>query len=1181
MDPTAHSIPLDTSSQTPDPPRGTTRKKPPLEPPSLPTSAFSFKDATMDLILEDLSSRFILNLPDNELASVERVCFQVEQAHWYYEDFIRPENHALPTMALRIFSAKLFAACPLLQRWSHRHEEAFDDFLKYKTSVPVCGGILLNSTWDKCVLVKGYKSGSPWGFPRGKINENEPLHECAAREVLEETGYNCRDQIREDISITLLGKDHQLVSLYLVPGVPEDYPFLTRTRKEISKIEWFSLNKLPGYGFADDDDGRYPSHKGTSQNDKTIRTWGISPFLKQLKNRLFHFQVAFGYVPPNLAPHELRDYKRIQKQAARSVTHQHGHRTKQATPIVQREELAVGDSAAGDSESTGAEGDEEPELDTDYDHEPANGGKDVGVPHHHKDTSRQGASAIDALFKKTGASALYNTDGYSSPDVAGQPAAARKATKAPKRKSSRTRISSSHVVVGEQQPPTVNATDPSDDKERAHLTNLLQSLAISSGAIGMASGSGLPTPAESPVVVTHKATVPVTLRNGVSAQGMEMTHTNGTASESPVDPHPSQTTKPMFEFISPFDALSPVVAKKIKEPAKAPITILRRQSVHTSTSASSSSLVHPATLRSSSGMSASTPGTAGTSGSEDRPSISGSENMGDISSFSADEMFETTGRHSVASDLTHHPLPEAPSTMNFGLSSSSSMMARGASNITATQLRMGSPENMSTMTPRARLGSFAPSYTNGERPPAPLHSSVVTRSTSLASNGPTSSAQHMALLDMVATEAEVIALSTCPTPQGLQGGVMLPPVNEGSHWNDANGAGVVVGSSISTAAPARDMLRGDVGGRSTYQSGMTGPPPLPLPGGYPINGDFYPPYPNNQQSANFGTQPFPPQQFQHPHPPYPQSHRPALPPHLHHPHPLLHPHHNIRIPSASPTPHRLPSQPTPSAQSDNYDTSNPVVSNMNGTTPHPNVLYNTSDITMSQPRKLMASNPPPNHLSTVGSRMMETMHGSGAGLAPIPPPNNLSNVGSRMMEVMHGPGAGQALNPVQPRIPASFVNGNPPNQGRPAPGIVSPILSRLPRPLSGVGFNNPYPVNGGPNFSEQVNLPPAQVSSPYLGLQSSVPPPDPSSFVVQKSQTDRAELLNFLRSTSMQTPEKNVTSPLNADSRASGSSLVSSATRAAKRPSMVFESGLVPANVQYRALAKAAFSGGQASPPNP
>ncbi|ELU41728.1 DCP2 domain-containing protein [Rhizoctonia solani AG-1 IA] len=55
-----------------------TSSDPPL--PGLVFGSFSFKDATIDDVWEDLSSRFILNVPDEELETVERICFQVEQA---------------------------------------------------------------------------------------------------------------------------------------------------------------------------------------------------------------------------------------------------------------------------------------------------------------------------------------------------------------------------------------------------------------------------------------------------------------------------------------------------------------------------------------------------------------------------------------------------------------------------------------------------------------------------------------------------------------------------------------------------------------------------------------------------------------------------------------------------------------------------------------------------------------------------------------------------------------------------------------------------------------------------------------------------------------------------------------------------------------------------------------------
>jgi mRNA-decapping enzyme subunit 2 len=81
--------------------------------------------------------------------------------------------------------------------------------------------------------VKGWKSSASWSFPRGKINADEPEHECAARETLEETGYDVSDKIIMDAVIRVTVKE-QHTTLFVVPNIPEDTPFATRTRKEIS-----------------------------------------------------------------------------------------------------------------------------------------------------------------------------------------------------------------------------------------------------------------------------------------------------------------------------------------------------------------------------------------------------------------------------------------------------------------------------------------------------------------------------------------------------------------------------------------------------------------------------------------------------------------------------------------------------------------------------------------------------------------------------------------------------------------------------------------------------------------------------------------------------------------------------------------------------------------------------------
>ncbi|THV04962.1 DCP2-domain-containing protein [Dendrothele bispora CBS 962.96] len=207
-----------------------------------PQHEFEYK--TQEDVLEDLSSRFILNLPEEELASLERISFQIEQAHWFYEDFIREQNPKFPSLPLKKFSAMLFEQCPMLNHFKADHDQAFHNFMLYKTRVPVCGAIMLNESWEKCLLVKGWKSSSGWGFPKGKINEDEPTSSCAVREVLEETGYNLAGQINSADVIEMVIKEQRIV-LYIVPGVPEEFPFKTKTRKEISKIEWFRLVDLP------------------------------------------------------------------------------------------------------------------------------------------------------------------------------------------------------------------------------------------------------------------------------------------------------------------------------------------------------------------------------------------------------------------------------------------------------------------------------------------------------------------------------------------------------------------------------------------------------------------------------------------------------------------------------------------------------------------------------------------------------------------------------------------------------------------------------------------------------------------------------------------------------------------------------------------------------------------------
>lgn len=189
--------------------------------------------------LDDLCVRFVTNLPQEELQSVARICFQVEEAQWFYEDFIRPIDPSLPSLNLREFCLRIFQHCPLLSAFSdEQHLAAYSEFLAYKTRVPVRGAIMLNESMDSAVLVKGWKKGANWSFPRGKINKEEKDLDCAIREVYEETGYDIKEAglVKDENNVKYIDMTmrEQHMRLFVFRGVPMDTHFEPRTRKEIS-----------------------------------------------------------------------------------------------------------------------------------------------------------------------------------------------------------------------------------------------------------------------------------------------------------------------------------------------------------------------------------------------------------------------------------------------------------------------------------------------------------------------------------------------------------------------------------------------------------------------------------------------------------------------------------------------------------------------------------------------------------------------------------------------------------------------------------------------------------------------------------------------------------------------------------------------------------------------------------
>lgn len=142
---------------------------------------------------------------------------------------------------------------------------------------------MLNEAMDEVVLVKGWKKSANWSFPRGKINKDENDLDCAVREVYEETGFDIRAaglvQDEKDMKYIEVTMREQHMRLYVFRGVPRDTAFEPKTRKEISKIEWYKLTDLPTLKKNRQQDG-----SGTDQPPLAAnKFYMVAPFLNPLK----------------------------------------------------------------------------------------------------------------------------------------------------------------------------------------------------------------------------------------------------------------------------------------------------------------------------------------------------------------------------------------------------------------------------------------------------------------------------------------------------------------------------------------------------------------------------------------------------------------------------------------------------------------------------------------------------------------------------------------------------------------------------------------------------------------------------------------------------------------------------------------------------------------------------------
>ncbi|KAI5184348.1 mRNA-decapping enzyme subunit 2 [Nematocida homosporus] len=192
-------------------------------------------------VLDDLAGRFLMHLPACEEKNAERFLFQVEEAHWFYEDYYR-RKYNFPYLNLKEFFILLMGHSQYLKTPGELEDE-FKKFLKYKKAVPVFGALIFNGPMTKILMVRGFGPRKTFTFPRGKICKSENEIDCAIREVYEEVGFDISDKIIRGLSLNMHTKLRDS-KLFVILNVPESTKFVTQTRNEIKEIKWINLSLI-------------------------------------------------------------------------------------------------------------------------------------------------------------------------------------------------------------------------------------------------------------------------------------------------------------------------------------------------------------------------------------------------------------------------------------------------------------------------------------------------------------------------------------------------------------------------------------------------------------------------------------------------------------------------------------------------------------------------------------------------------------------------------------------------------------------------------------------------------------------------------------------------------------------------------------------------------------------------
>lgn len=101
------------------------------------------------------------------------------------------------------------------------------------------------------LLIK-HEKNNKWGFPKGHLELNESIEECAVRETWEETGVVARLLFELPPVVTTNKQEYKTVYAFLAKQLNPQHGLKPR-EGEIQEAQWFAMENLPSvHGYQKD-----------------------------------------------------------------------------------------------------------------------------------------------------------------------------------------------------------------------------------------------------------------------------------------------------------------------------------------------------------------------------------------------------------------------------------------------------------------------------------------------------------------------------------------------------------------------------------------------------------------------------------------------------------------------------------------------------------------------------------------------------------------------------------------------------------------------------------------------------------------------------------------------------------------------------------------------------------------